>query len=204
MKHTRMILLAAATLTALGACGSDTKASTNPTAAAAATVAPTPTAADSATVAPTATTAPTATVANAPVGLSGAAVQLGGDPCALLTVPEMEAVLGSGVEQGGFGTDLPGRCTYSRGGDIGSGVVQITLQDPLTCNVVMKALASSSLEGTNATRVDIADGGLFIKDSYAVFTIHGGCVAIGGSKHGINLGQDNLVSLATAAAGRVG
>jgi hypothetical protein len=182
MKHTRTILLAAATLTVLGACG-DTKASTTPSAPS------TPT--------------PTPTVANAPISLSGAAVQLGGDPCALLTVPEMEAVLGSGVEQSGFGADLPGRCTYSRGGDVGSGVVQITLQDPLTCNVVMKALASGSLEGTNATPVDIADGGLFIQDSYAVFTIHGGCVAIGGSKHGINLGQEKLVSLATAAASRV-
>ncbi|MEO5724203.1 MAG: hypothetical protein ABIQ39_02865 [Ilumatobacteraceae bacterium] len=186
MTHTRTILLAALTLTVLGGCGSDTKASTSPT------------------TAPTSpTAAPTSTAASAPVGLSGQAVQLGGDPCALLTVPEMEAVLGSGVEQGGFGTDLPGRCTFSRGGDIGSGVVQITLQDPPTCNVVMKALASGSLEGTNATRIDVGDGGLFIKDSYAVFTIHGGCVAIGGSKHGINLGQEKLVSLATAAAGRV-
>ena len=190
MKHTRTILLAAATLTVVGACGGDTKASITPAAAS------TPT--------PNAANATTPTVANAPAGLSGAAVQLGGDPCALLTVPEMEAVLGSGVEQGGFGADLPGRCTYSRGGDVGSGVVQITLQDPLTCNVVMKAMASGSLQGTNATPVDIADGGLFIQDSYAVFTIHGGCVAIGGSKHGINLGQDKLVSLATAAAARVG
>ena len=42
----------------------------------------------------------------------------------LLTVPEVEAIVGSGVEQGGDGADLPGRCTYSRGGDVGSGVVQ--------------------------------------------------------------------------------
>ncbi len=179
MKHTRTILLAAATLTVLSGCGGDTKASNPPTAAS------------------------TSTVAKAPTGASGAAVQLGGDPCALLTVPEMEAVLGSGVEQGGFGADLPGRCTYSRGGDVGSGVVQITLQDPLTCNAVMKALASGSLEGTNATRVDVGDGGFYVEDSYAVFTIHGGCVAIGGSKRGINLGRDKLVSLAIAAAARV-
>lgn len=54
MNHTLTILLAAATLTVLVGCGSVTKASKAP--AAASSVAPT--------------------------GASGAAVQLGGDPCA--------------------------------------------------------------------------------------------------------------------------
>jgi hypothetical protein len=176
-------MLAIAALTFLGACGSDKKASSEP-----------------------ALQAVTPTVASAvvnPGGLGGTAVQLGGNACALLTVPEMEAVLGSGVEQGGFGNDLPGRCTYSLGGDVGAGVVQITLQDPLECNPVMKALASGSLQGTNAVPVDVGDGGFYVQDAQVVFTIHGGCVAVGGSKSGVNLGQEKLVALANAVAGRV-
>ncbi len=177
MRYVRIVLLAAA-VSVLSGCGGDAKVSSRPTALS------------------------TVTVANEPLGVSGVAVQLGGDPCALLTIPEMEAVLGSGVEQGGFGVDLPGRCTYSRFGDVGSGVVQITQQDPPTCNVVMTALASDSLDAS-ATRIDVGDGGLFIQDAAAVFVIHGGCVAIAGSKHGTNLGQDALVSLATIAVSRV-
>ncbi len=183
MNHTRTALLAAAALTMLSACGSDKKSS--PDAAVGATV------------------AGTATPAANPGGLGGTAVQLGGDPCALLTVPELEAALGSGVEQGGFGTDLPGRCTYSLGGDVGAGVVQIILQDPLECNAVLKALASGSLEGTNAVRVDVGDGGLYLQDSQVAFSINGGCVAVGGSKGGVNLGQEKLVALASLVAGRV-
>lgn len=184
MNHTRIVLVVtAAALTILGACGSDKKAS--PDAAAGATV------------------AGTATPAANPAGLGGTAVQLGGDPCALLTVPEMEAALGSGVEQGGFGKDLPGRCTYSKGGDVGAGVVLITLQDPLECNAVLKALASGSLEGTNAERVDVGDGGLYLTGGQVVFTIHGGCVAVGGSRAGVNVGKEILLTWASAVAGRV-
>jgi hypothetical protein len=122
----------------------------------------------------------------------------------LLTVPEIEGALGAGVEQGGFGEDLAGHCTYSLGGDVGAGVVQIILQDPLNCNAVMKALASDSLEGTNAVRVDLGDGGLYVQDSQVVFTIGGGCAAVGGSKSGVNLGQEMLVALATKVAARLG
>ena len=191
MNHTRTALLAAAALTILSACGSDKKAS--PDAAAGAV---TPTAAG-------ATVAGTATPPANPAGLGGTAVQLGGDPCALLTVPEIEAALGSGVEQGGFGDDLPGRCTYSKGGDVGAGVVQITLQDPLECNVVLKALSSGSPAATGAVRVDIGDGGFYLQSSQVVFAINGGCVAVGGSKGGVNLGQEKLVTLASLVAGRV-
>jgi hypothetical protein len=189
MNHKRIALLAAA-LAVLGACGSDKTASSG-------------TAAQAGAPAGSATGAATTSAAGNAGALGGAAVQLKGDACALLTVPEMEAVLGSGVEQGGFGNDLPGRCTYSLGGDVGAGVVQIILQDPLECNPVMKALASGSLQGTNAVRVDVGDGGFYIQDAQVVFTIHGGCVAVGGSKSGVNLGQEKLVALASAVAGRV-
>jgi hypothetical protein len=192
MNHTRTILLAAAALTVLGACGSDKKSSPD---------------AASAAATPTAAGTPPASIGASPAsagGLGGTAVQLAGDPCTLLTVPEIEAALGSGVEQGGFGDDLPGRCTYSLGGDVGAGVVQIVLQDPLECNAVMRALAADSLEGTNAVRVDLGDGGLYVPDSQVVFTTGGGCVAVGGSKSGVNLGQEMLVALATKVAARVG
>ncbi len=183
MNPKRTALLAAAALTVLGACGSDKSAA--------------PGTASGATAVATAT--PTANAG----GLGGTAVQLGGDPCALLTIPEMEAALGNGVEQGGFGDDLPGRCTYSKGGDVGAGVVLITLQDPLECNAVLKALASDSLGGTNAVRVDVGDGGLYLTGGQVVFTIHGGCVAVGGSKGGVNVGKEMLVTWASAIAGRV-
>ena len=191
MNPKRTVLLAATALTVLGACGSDKNASPG---TASGTATP--------TVANTAAAGTAAPAANAG-GLGGTAVQLGGDPCALLTVPEIEAVLGNGVEQGGFGNDLLGRCTYSLGGDVGAGVVQIILQDPLECNAVLKALASGSLEGTNAVRVDVGDGGLYLQESQVAFSIHGGCVAVGGSKGGVNLGQEKLVALASAVAGRV-
>ncbi|MEY2446072.1 MAG: hypothetical protein QOE00_2652 [Ilumatobacteraceae bacterium] len=192
MNRTPTILLVAAALTALAACGNDRKAATD-------------TAAEGAT--PTAASTPVSNGGAAAVnvaGLGGKAVQLTGDPCALLTVPEIEVALGSGVEQGGFGQDLPGRCTYSVAGDVGAGVVQIILEDPLECNAVLKALASNSLAGSNAVRVEIGDGGLYAKDSDVVFTTGGGCVGVGGSKAGVNLGQEMLVSLATKVAERVG
>ena len=182
MNQSRTVLLTAAALIVLGACGSDGKASpATPTVANATTTA-------AATISP----------------LGGKAVQLQGDPCALLTVAEIEVVLGSGVEQGGFGDDLPGRCTYSLGGDVGAGVVQIVLQDPLNCNAVMKALDSGSLAGSNATPVDLGDGGFYVQDGEVVFTTGGGCVAVGGSKGGINLGPEKLVAFATQVFGRVG
>lgn len=187
MNHTRTILLATAALTVLVACGSDKQASSDTTSTAGA-----------------ATAASTGVPPVDAGGLGGKAVQLEGDPCSLLTVPEIEAVLGSGVEQGGFGDDLSGRCTYSLAGDVGAGVVQIILQDPLECNAVMKALAADSLEGTNAVRVDLGDGGLYVQDSQVVFTAGGGCVAVGGSKSGVNLGQEMLVALASKVAARVG
>jgi hypothetical protein len=185
MNAIRTLLLAATGLTVLGACGSDKNASSGAASGS-------PTTGASATVAGTGA-----------AGLSGTAVQLGGDPCALLTIPEMETALGNGVEQGGFGDDLPGRCTYSKGGDVGAGVVLITLQDPLECNAVLKALASDSLGGTNAVRVDVGDGGLYLAAGQLVFTIHGGCVAVGGSKGGVNVGKEMLVTWASAIAGRV-
>jgi hypothetical protein len=192
MNRTRIILLASAALTMLGACGSDAKASP-----AAASGAQTP------TTARTAAAGTEAPAVNAGA-LGGSAVQLGGDPCALLTVPEIEVALGSDVEQGGFGEDLPGRCTYSVGGDVGAGVVQIILEDPLECNAVMKALASDSLGGVNAVRVDLGDGGLYQMDSQVVFTTGGGCAAVGGSNGGVGLSQEMLVALATKVLARVG
>lgn len=192
MNHTPTILLAAASLTVLGACGSDAKASPDPASRAGTS---TPASASAAT---------TVTLAASAGGLGGNAIQLGGDPCSLLTVPEIETALGSGVEQGGFGDDLPGRCTYSLGGDVGAGVVQIILQDPLECNAVMKVLAEDSLAAINAVPVDLGDGGLYVQDSQVVFTTGGGCVAVGGSDSGVNLGQEALVALATKVAARVG
>ncbi len=192
MNRTRTTLLAAAALTMFGACGSDAKAPSAVTSGA-----------QTATTASTAAASTGAPATNAD-GVGESAVQLGGDPCALLTVPEIEAALGSGVEQGGFGEDLPGRCTYSVGGDVGAGVVQISLQSPLECNAVLKALAADSLDGTNAVRVDVGDGGLYLQDSQVVFTTAGGCVAVGGSTGGVNLGQETLVALATSALARVG
>ena len=194
MRYTPTVLLATAALMVVAGCGSGTTGSDAPTATSASRV--------EGTTVENATGQ--GTTGQAPAAPSfGSAVQLGGDPCALLTVPEIEAALGSGVVQGGFGDDLPGRCTYSRNGDVGSGVVQITLQDPMTCNVIMDALATGSMNGSDAVRIDVGDGGLFIPDAYAVFVTHGGCVAVGGSKHGINLGQEISVSLATAAAARL-
>jgi hypothetical protein len=186
------MLMAAAALTVLAACGSDKKPSADGAAGAA-----TPTAASP-------STANTAAPAASAGAFGGKAVQLGGDPCALLTVPEIEVALGSGVEQGGFGEDLAGRCTYSLGGDVGAGVVQIILQDPLECNAVMKAMASDSLDGVDAERIDLGDGGLYLRYGQAVFTTGGGCVAVGGSKAGVNLGQEMLLSLAAKVAARIG
>jgi hypothetical protein len=191
MKLTRITLLATVALTVLGACGSDTKASLGATSAA-----DTPTAASASGAT---TPAPPPAVG----ALGGNAIQLGGDPCLLLTVPEIETVLGSGVEQGGFGEDLPGRCTYSVGGDVGAGVVQIILQTPLECNAVMKALADDSFAPTDAVHIDLGDGG-FILQTQVVFTTGGGCVAVGGSDSGVTLDRETLVALATKVAGRVG
>ena len=77
MNRTRTILLAAAALTMFGACGSDAKASP-----AIGSGARTPTTTSTATAS---TGAPAANSG----GIGQSAVQLGGNPCALLTVPEI-------------------------------------------------------------------------------------------------------------------
>ena len=155
--------------------------------------------------------APSSATANSPVSPSGAGpssvgapIQLTADPCSLLTADEIEGAIGPGAELGGFGKDLPGRCTHSVHGDVGAGVVAVVLEDPLNCAALLRALGSSSLEGTNAVRVDVGDGGVYVQDADVQFSIGGGCVSVGGSTRGVNLGQDKLVALATAVATRIG
>ena len=134
-----------------------------------------------------------------------APVQLDVDPCSLLTVPEIEVAIGSGVERGGFGEDLPGRCTYSIGGDVGAGVVAVAIDEPFLCGPLLQALDAGALDATNAFRVDVGDGGVFEQNAGSIqFAVGGGCVGIVGSSGGESLGQDALVALATSAAGRVG
>jgi hypothetical protein len=123
------------------------------------------------------------------------------DPCSLLTVAEIEAVVGPGVEQGGFGKDLPGRCTYSVGGDVGAGVVAISLEDPLVCAALQRAVDSGS--AGQAVPIDVGEGGFVETYGTVEFLVGGGgCVSISGSTDGQSLSQEALISLATTAAPR--
>jgi hypothetical protein len=189
-----MILVAAGTFTLITACGSN--ASDKQSATAAITDGSNPSV-DAGAVS-----------ASSPSGseASGdASVQLDVDPCSLLTVPEIEVAIGSGVERGGFGEDRPGRCTYSIGGDVGVGVVAVAVDEPFLCGPLLQALDAGALDATNAFRVDIGDGGVFEQNAGSIqFAVGGGCVGIVGSSGGESLAQDALVALATAAAGRVG
>ncbi len=125
------------------------------------------------------------------------------DPCSLLTIPEMEAAIGSGVEQGGFGEDQPGRCTYSIGGDVGAGVVGISLGIPLLCDALERAIDAGGT--ASGTVVDVGAGGIVATEGGSIqFLIGKGCIDVGGSDGGDPLDQDALVTLANAAAGRVG
>lgn len=125
------------------------------------------------------------------------------DPCSLLTVAEIEAAVGPGVEQGGFGQDLPGRCTYSVGGDVGAGVVAISLEDPLVCAALQRAVDSGS--AGQAVKIDVGEGGFVETYGTVEFLVGGGrCVSISGSTDGKSLSQDTLISLATTAAPRAG
>lgn len=193
-----MVLLVAGTFVVTTACSSS-DAGDNQSAGAAAT-----------DVSNAAVDAGAASASSAPLATTGAAsgdapVQLDLDPCSLLTLPEIEAAIGSGVERGGFGKDLPGRCTYSIGGDVGAGVVGISLDEPFLCGPLLQALDAGSLDATNAVRVDVGDGGVFEKNAGSIqFAVGGGCVGIVGSTGGVSLGQDALVALATSAATRVG
>lgn len=138
-------------------------------------------------------------------GSDAAKTQLDVDPCDLLTIPEMEAAVGSGIERGGFGEDPPGRCNYSRGGDVGAGVVGITNGDPLTCSALQRGLDAGSFDDTNAVKVDVGDGGFVERDGGTIqFLIGGGCISISASNSGVGIDQDALLILANAAAGRVG
>ena len=137
-------------------------------------------------------------------GAEAKSTQLDVDPCTLLTIPEMEAAVGSGIERGGFGQDPPGRCNYSLGGDVGRGAVGITNGDPLLCNALRHALDAGSV-GADAVKVDVGDGGIVGRDAGPIqFVIGGGCISISASNHGKSLGREPLVALAKAAAGRVG
>jgi hypothetical protein len=120
----------------------------------------------------------------------------------LLTVGEIEAAIGSGVEHGGFGEDLPGRCTYSIGGDVGAGVVAISIEDPVICTAIQNAL-DNGLSGAQ-TKVDVGQGGVADGSGLVQFLVAGGCVGIGGSTGGESLPVDSLVTLAKAAAPRAG
>lgn len=136
-------------------------------------------------------------------GADGAFILLDVDPCSLLTVPEIEAAIGSGVEQGGFGEDQAGRCTYSVGGDVGAGVVGIGLGDPLVCNALRRAIDSGGT--ATGVLVDVGQGGIVASDGGALdFLVGGGCVSITGSDGGDPLDENALVTLATTAAKRVG
>jgi hypothetical protein len=135
---------------------------------------------------------------------SGAQTKLEVDACTLLTVPEMEAAIGTGVERGGFSTDAPGSCTFSIGGDVGAGTVHITNEDPLTCRALQSALDAGALDATNAVKIDVGDGGIYErKAGHLQFAIAGGCLSISASHRSDPIGQDALVTLAHAAAGRI-
>ncbi len=136
-------------------------------------------------------------------GSSGEFVLLDVDPCSLLTAAEMEAALGAPVEQGGFGEDLPNRCTHSVGGDVGSGVVGVSLEDPLFCVALERAIDAGGT--ASGLIVDVGGGGIVAADGGTIqFLVGGGCVGISASNSGVGLDQATLVSLATAAAGRIG
>lgn len=136
---------------------------------------------------------------------SGAQTKLEVDPCTLLTIPEMEAAIGSGVERGGFSSDAPGSCTFSIGGDVGAGTVHITNEDPLTCRALQSALDAGALDGTNAVKIDVGDGGIYERNAgHVQFAVGRGCISISASNRGDPLGKDALVTLAKAAAGRIG
>ena len=138
-------------------------------------------------------------------GGSSAQTKLEVDPCALLTIPEMEAAIGSGVERGGFSSDAAGSCTFSIDGDVGAGAVDITNEDPLTCRALQSALNAGTLDATNAVKIDVGDGGIYERNAGNIqFAIGGGCLTISASNSSEPLGQDALVTLAKAAAGRIG
>ena len=137
-------------------------------------------------------------------GTDGGASQLDIDPCRLLTIPEMEAAIGSGVEQGGFGEDQPGRCTYSIGGDVGAGSVGVTVGDPLTCDALNRALDAAD-DSAGVEVIDVGEGGIVQPDASTVsFSIGGGCINIVAGNSGRPIERNALVDLAEAAAGRVG
>jgi hypothetical protein len=190
-------LLSIVALTVISACGGGSDASPKPATNDATTQV------SQGTDATPGTDASPAPASNSP-SANGDAIQLTVDPCSLLTVAEIEAALGQTVEPGGFGDELPGFCTHSIGGDVGAGVVQVSIEDPLSCNALLRGLsADSSSDSPDVARVDVGDGGIFITNSMVRFTIGGGCVDVNGSKAGINLGQAVLVGLATLAASRV-
>jgi hypothetical protein len=157
------------------------------------------------TAASSATAVSGATSPSTPDGSNGggAHVLLDVDPCGLLTIPEMEAAVGDGLLRGGFGEDLPGHCTYSRGGDVGASVVAISISDPLVCDALAKAVEAGS---TDAGEVVAIGGGAVVapQAGHIDVLVGDGCLAISGSSRGDSLGRDQLVALATAAVGRVG
>lgn len=93
------------------------------------------------------------------------------------TQPPRPAAIGS-VELGGLEDNNPATCTYSIGGDVGAGVVSITIGEPFFCSALERALDAGSLEGTNAVAVEFGDGGIVERDGGTIqFAIGGGCIA---------------------------
>ena len=126
------------------------------------------------------------------------------DPGTLLTIPEMETAIESGVERGGLGVDAAGSCTFSIRGDVGASAVNITNEAPLMCSALQRALDAGSLDKTNAIAVDVG-GGIFEKaPGNLQFAIGGACISIVASRHGEPVAENTMTTMATAAAGRVG
>ena len=130
---------------------------------------------------------------------TGTPVQLTADPCALVTKPEAEGVIGATVSQGAGGG---GRiCTYTATGN--GGIVSVEEVVPEFCKLLFTALDKNTFAG-DQLRVDVGQGGMQVKNGGNVqAVVAGGCLDVKGSKGGTKVDDATMLALARTAAQRV-
>jgi hypothetical protein len=130
-------------------------------------------------------------------------VQLGADPCTLVTSSEAAVVIGAVNDTPGVGTDKR-TCVYVSTKHTG-GQLTVTEQSPDLCKLLFLALDKNMFGGSQVRIDDIESGGMLVKGNGNVqLVVDGGCLEVDGRMtYDKKVDDATMLRLAKTAAGRV-
>lgn len=149
------------------------------------------------------TTGSTGRPANAGGDFTAEPVQLGADPCTLITSSEAGTVIGAVSDTPGVGTDKH-TCVYVSSAHTG-GQIAVTEQAPDFCKLLFLALDKDMFGGKQVRIDNIGDGGMIVKGNGNVqLVVDSGCLEVDGrTTYDAKVDDDTMLRLARTAAGRV-